>query len=197
MTPHILILAAGSSSRMRGGDKLLERIDGAPQLARIAKAALTTGCPVAVALPQNHPKRAACLAGLAVQHVTVPNPEDGMAASLTAGLAALPVSAPVLLLLADLPDITAQDLQLFLAAWAKAPDAILRGTAGDGTAGHPVGFPPDLRAELLGLTGDQGARAVLARHKQRVLPVALPDTHATTDLDTPEDWALWRASRTP
>ena len=39
MTPEILILAAGSSSRMRGGDKLLEFIDNEPQLTRITRAA--------------------------------------------------------------------------------------------------------------------------------------------------------------
>ena len=38
----ILILAAGASSRMRGADKLLQPIDGIPQIARIAKAAIAT-----------------------------------------------------------------------------------------------------------------------------------------------------------
>lgn len=47
----ILILAGGASSRMRGADKLLERIDGQQQLARIAQAARATGLPVRVALP--------------------------------------------------------------------------------------------------------------------------------------------------
>ena len=195
MAPEILILAAGSSSRMRGGDKLLELIDGTAQLTRIAKAALATGSPVTVALPPDRPARVACLQGLPLRQVVVPNPDAGMAASLVAGLAALPVASPVLLLLADLPDITAEDLKRILSAWAEQPDRILRGMGADGTPGHPVGFPPDLRAELLALTGDQGAREVLGRHKSRLLAVALPDQHATTDLDSPEDWARWRALR--
>mgnify|MGYP001765665665 CR=1 FL=1 len=195
MTPEILILAAGSSSRMRGGDKLLEIIDGEAQLTRIARAALSTGCPVTVALPPDRPARNACLIGLPIQTVTVPNPQDGMAASLIAGLCALPAKAPVLALLADLPEITSTDLQAVLAAWQAQPDRILRGTGADGTPGHPVGFPPDLRGELMELKGDQGARAVIQRHKDRLLPVALPGAHATTDLDTPEDWTAWRASR--
>lgn len=195
MAPEILILAAGSSSRMRGGDKLLELIDGTAQLTRIAKAALATGCPVTVALPPDRPARVACVQGLPLRQVVVPNPDAGMAASLVTGLAALPAASPVLLLLADLPDITAEDLNRVLSAWAKHPDRILRGMGADGTPGHPVGFPPDLRAELLALTGDQGAREVLGRHKSRLLGVALPDSHATTDLDSPEDWAHWRASR--
>lgn len=195
MTPEVLILAAGSSSRMRGGDKLLEVIEGEAQLTRIAKAALATGCPVTVALPPDRPGRNAALDGLPLRRVPVPDPETGMAASLKAGLASLPADAAVLLLLADLPELTAADLRTVLDVWASFPDAILRGTAEDGTPGHPVGFPPDLRVELLQITGDQGAREVLARHKSRIWPVTLPDAHATTDLDTPEDWARWRASR--
>lgn len=197
MTPHILILAAGSSSRMRGGDKLLEQIDGEAQLTRITRAACDTGQPVTVALSANRPARAAALVGLPVQTLLVPNPQDGMAASLISGLSALPPDAPALLVLGDLPELTADDLRACLDDWAKAPGALLRGTAADGRPGHPVGFPPDLRAELLALKGDQGARAVLEQHKDRIRLVRLPGTHATTDLDTPEDWARWRAARQP
>jgi molybdenum cofactor cytidylyltransferase len=59
-------------------------------------------------------------------------------------------------------------------------------------AGHPVLFPADLRAELLALQGDEGARMVLQRHKARLRLIALPNQHALTDLDTPEAWAAWR-----
>jgi CTP:molybdopterin cytidylyltransferase MocA len=195
MQAHILILAAGSASRMRGGDKLLETIDGVPQLARIATAALATGLPVSVALPPDRPARAACLDGLAVTRVTVPDPASGMAASLTAGLAAVPKAAAIMLLLADLPDITAEDLRHLCTLWQAEPEAILRGAAADGTPGHPVCFPPDLRDDLMTLKGDEGARSVLVRHRARLRLVPLPGHHATTDLDTPEDWAAWRAAQ--
>jgi CTP:molybdopterin cytidylyltransferase MocA len=195
MTPEILILAAGSASRMRGADKLLEDVDGEPLLAHSARVALATGCRVTVTLPPDRPGRLVAIQGLAVTPVIVPDAAQGMAASLIAGLRALPAAAPVLMVLADLPDLTTKDLQACLAVWAKDPRAIPRGAAADGTPGHPVGFPPDLRAELLALTGDTGARAVLARHADRLHLVRLPGTHATTDLDTPEEWATWRASR--
>lgn len=193
MDAHILILAAGSSSRMRGGDKLLEQVAGEAQLVRIARAALATGLPVHVALPPDRPKRAAALAGLAIRPVTVPDPAEGMAASLKAGLSALPPGAGVMLLLGDLPEITAADLITLRDLWRAEPQAILRGAAADGTPGHPVCFPPDLRDDLMMLQGDEGARAVLVRHRARLRLVPLPGRHATTDLDTPEDWAAWRA----
>ena len=194
MAPEILILAAGSSSRMRGGDKLLELVDGLPLLRRCALRALATGLRVTLALPPDRPDRLAAVQGLSLARVTVPNPGAGMAASLVAGLADLPPQAPVLLLLADLPDLTTEDLQSCLAVWAEDPQAIPRGMAQDGTPGHPVGFPTDLRGELLALSGDQGARHILTKHAARLRPVMLPGTHATTDLDTPEDWARWHAA---
>lgn len=194
MTPEILILAAGSSSRMRGADKLLEPVAGQPLLTRVSKAALATGCPVTVVLPPDRPARQAALTGLALRHVVADRAADGMAESLRAGVAALPEGRPLLILLADLPEITARDLAAFLAHWAGMPDAILRGADSAGTPGHPVGFPPDLRPDLLSLAGDQGAREVIARHKPRLRLIPLPGRHATTDLDTPEDWAAWRAA---
>ncbi|WGV16726.1 nucleotidyltransferase family protein [Fuscovulum ytuae] len=195
MNAHILLLAAGASSRMRGGDKLLEQVDGVAQLTRIARAALSTGLPVHVALPPDRPARQAALDGLAVHLVIVPDPSLGMAESLKAGLAALPPEAGCMLLLADLPDITAADLATLCDHWRAEPEAILRGAAADGTPGHPVCFPPDLRDDLMTLRGDEGARSVLVRHRARLRLIPLPDLHATADLDTPEDWAAWRAAR--
>ena len=192
MQAHILLLAAGLSSRMRGGDKLLETVAGEPLLTRIARAALATGAPVTVTLPPDRPARNAALSGLPVTAVTVADPAQGMSASLTAGLTAIPPDRGLLLLLADLPEITAADLSHLLTLWRQEPEAILRGAAEDGTPGHPVCFPPDLRDDLLTLRGDEGARSILIRHRARLRLVPLPGRHATTDLDTPEDWAAWR-----
>jgi molybdenum cofactor cytidylyltransferase len=54
-------------------------------------------------------------------------------------------------------------------------------------------FPADLLPELAALTGDTGAREVLTRHATRVHLVPLKGDRALVDLDTPEDWADWRA----
>jgi hypothetical protein len=74
--------------------------------------------------------------------------------------------------------------------------ALLRATAQDGTLGHPVIFPADLRAAFATLSGDQGARTILQAHAARLHTIALPGHHALTDLDTPEAWAVWTQSRT-
>jgi CTP:molybdopterin cytidylyltransferase MocA len=191
--PAILILAAGSSSRMAPRDKLLEPVAGQPLLARVADAARATGAPVVAVLPPDRPARAAALAGRGVRLVTAAQAREGLAASLKAGLAAV-AEGPVLLLLADLPEIGTADLNRVLAARADHPDAILRGAAEDGTPGHPVLFPARFRGALMRLTGDQGARELLRDHAAEVRLVPLPGRHAIADLDTPEDWARWRAA---
>ena len=193
MTLQILILAAGSARRMRGTDKVLELVGGQPQIRRIAMAALSTGCPVVVALPPDRPRRRAALAGLALTALTVPDAALGMGVTLREAAAALP-AGPLMILLADLVEISADDLHSVIAAHAANPTAILRGCCG-ATPGHPTVIPADLRADLLTLTGDEGARALITRHRDRLHLVALPEGHATTDLDTPEDWAAWRALR--
>lgn len=186
----ILLPAAGSSSRMRGGDKLLEPVGGVPLLRRQAAMAAALA-PVLVTLPPDRPDRAAALAGLDVAIQTLPDAAEGMAASLRAGARAATGRA-LLVLPADMPELDTSDLATLMAEAALAPDAILRGAGADGTPGHPVVIPPDLLAELRRLSGDTGARPLLARHADRLRLVPLPARHALTDLDTPEDWAAWR-----
>jgi CTP:molybdopterin cytidylyltransferase MocA len=194
-TLHILILAAGRASRMRGADKLLEPVGGQPLLRRQVRLALATGLPTHLVLPPDRPLRRAAIAGLPVACVTAERAGEGMAESLKAGLAALPPGAPAMLFLADLPEIDANDLAAMVAAHKARPGAIIRATSAAGAHGHPVVFPAWLRAELLALEGDEGARRVLQRHAGQTQFLPLPDDHATTDLDTPEDWADWRRRR--
>ncbi len=191
----ILIPAAGASSRMRGGDKLLEIVEGEPLLRRQVRIALATGCRVAVTLPPDRPARAAVLDGLAVERLEVPDAASGMAASLRAG-AARAADGPwtgLMILPADMPEMTTDALIAVLSAFAAEPDRIWRGQSAEGRAGHPAVFPRDLWSSLAQLTGDTGGSPVIRANPDRVSAVILPGRMALTDLDTPEEWAAWRA----
>ncbi|MCM2562382.1 nucleotidyltransferase family protein [Lutimaribacter sp. EGI FJ00015] len=190
MTLAILILAAGQSSRMRGADKLAEPVDGTALLSVVARRALDTGLPVWVTLPALfHPRGALLPRG--AQPVPVPDADEGMAASIRAGVAALPATVSgVMILPADMPEITTDDMMQM----AETHDGgILRATSADGTPGHPVIFPRYTFAQLQNISGDNGARSVIFANSDALRLCALPGTHATTDLDTPEAWADWRA----
>ncbi|ATG43247.1 putative MobA-related protein [Phaeobacter piscinae] len=196
-----LILAAGRSSRMRGRDKLLEPVDGIPLLARICVAAAQSTAMTYVTLPTPDHPRAAVIRDhcQGARPVYVPDAEEGMAASIRAGIGALSRAYDAVMILpADMPELTAKDLARVVAQASSTPDQILRATGADGTFGHPVVFPRRHFTALSQLTGDQGARAILkaAQHQGEIIrPVPLPASHALTDLDTPEAWAAWRQAR--
>jgi molybdenum cofactor cytidylyltransferase len=62
-----------------------------------------------------------------------------------------------------------------------------------GRPGHPVLFGRRFFELLRALEGDRGARALIEDYPDFVADVALPGGAAATDLDTPQDWAAWRA----
>ena len=193
---HILILAAGASSRMRGADKLVQPVDGKPILQRVAEVALATGAPVTVTLPALAPARLAALSGLTVAQVAVPDASLGMSRSLVRGVAAIKANAPgpedgIMVLPADMPGFTTEALTDLIARFVADPASIWRGVDDTGQEGHPTIFPRDLWPELASVTGDEGGRAIIKAHRDRVRLLPLPGQMATLDLDTPEDWAAY------
>jgi CTP:molybdopterin cytidylyltransferase MocA len=193
----ILIPAAGASSRMRGRDKLLEEVRGAPLLRDRVEMALGLGHPVLVTLPPDRPQRAEALHDLAgpnLSTIIVEDAASGLSTSLRAGAdrAMRDDHAGLMVLLPDLPDLTPGDIKIVLQTYDNME--ITRATSEDGVAGHPVIFPSHLLTERRHLTGDRGAQDLLRRHP--VNPVALPGQRAITDLDTPEAWAAWSARQT-
>lgn len=190
-----LILAAGASTRMRGRDKLLEPVGNQPLLAHVLDTA--RAFPRYVVLPADDSARRAIVdrAGATALPVDAGAPE--MAASIRAGIAALPGDAPgVMILLADMPDLTAEDLTTLAATFGQhGGQRIVRAASENGKPGHPVIFPRTAFAALAGLTGDSGARQIISRKSDQVILVRLPGNRALTDLDTPEDWAAWRTDQ--
>ncbi|WP_073251025.1 nucleotidyltransferase family protein [Shimia gijangensis] len=192
----ILILAAGKSSRMRGEDKLLQDVAGQPLIRLVTERALSTRVPVTIALPHTPQDRLKALKDLNVSVVQSADSANGMAYSIRAGVAALaPRCTAVLILPADMPEITREDLMDMCSAWSETQSGvILRASTKDGQPGHPVIFPKSCFAQLKALKGDEGARSVIASKSTPVRLVPLPDHNALTDLDTPEAWIRWRAS---
>ena len=194
---HILIPAAGASRRMEGRDKLLEPVDGGPLLARTVRHAMDAGAAkVWVTLPPGPGARRDALKGTFVKVIEVPDWDEGISASLRAGARAAGAQAAsgLVVVLPDLPEIETADIARFVEEHRKAPDAALRATAGDGRPGHPVLIPARLFEMLAGLHGDTGARAVLEAEGDMLRALPLAGARAVTDLDTPADWAAWRAA---
>lgn len=197
----LALLAAGQARRMRGRDKLLEPVDGAPLLRHLAQQALHAALgPVCITLPpEENPQsgaRRAALDGLPVALIPVGQAAEGMAASLRAAAvwAQGQVCAGLMVMPADMPELRQSDFRQLAAAFTPEGPP-LRASSHAGTPGHPVVFPARLLPAFAALQGDNGARSLLSRHPPRL--VALPGLRAITDLDTPEAWADWRAQAAP
>lgn len=199
-TVHILVLAAGASSRMRGRDKLLQSVKGRPILRVVAETALATGAPVLVTLPPAAEARRAAVTGLPVRVVDVPDAAQGMSRSIIRGLAAIPDPGPedgVMILPADMPGFSGKALADLISRYRAEPELIWRGGTTDGRPGHPAIIPYDLWPDLAAISGDEGGRSVLKRHADRLRQVPLPGEMAVLDLDTPEDWAAYNGRPPP
>ncbi len=174
-----VILAAGAGRRM-GGPKAQLRVEGDTLLRRATRVALEAGCaPVVAVVGDGDP-------GPGVEGVQVlPNPQaaEGMASSLRAGLAALPLEAEaVLILTVDQVEVDTILLKRLLALAAADP-ARPAACAYEGTLGVPAVLPRRLFPDLLALHGDRGAKAILLREQA----AALPFPGGAADLDTPAD----------
>jgi molybdenum cofactor cytidylyltransferase len=194
--PHItvILLAAGASSRMKNTDKLLEKIDGVALLTRVAQACLGANATnyIAVLRPDDLGRKSlVCEPFLAVEN---PSWQDGMATSLRLGLENVsPDCDAVLVVLADMPDVSAADMNALIAAYdPENGHSICRATSEDGQPGHPVLFGRKHFAALGEVTGDTGARAVLAANPDAIAYIKTTGNNALTDLDTPADWAAYR-----
>jgi len=180
---------------MRGRDKLMELVDGVPLLKRQIYVVLDAGLSAVVTYDPGVTDRLTLLRSIKDDRLTLVPVKDakmGISASLRAGVTSLATEAvAVMVLLPDLPDVTTSDILNIAAAFDAHPNDVIRATDENGRPGHPVIVPRHLFSKILGLTGDQGAKHVLKNEDIRLFPLA--GTRAVTDLDTPEDWANWRA----
>lgn len=158
---------------------------------------LAAGMQVIVTLPDRDHPRAQALAEVPVLRVAVPDAGQGLAHSLRAAVTALPEGTEAALILpADMPGIGTADLRALIEEARAHPEALIVQAATEaGAPGHPVLFHAALFPEIAALTGNVGARAVIARHAGQRRLVRRPGDAARLDLDTPEDWAAWRAGQ--
>jgi molybdenum cofactor cytidylyltransferase len=175
------VLAAGRSSRFPG-DKLMHPLQGKPLAAHIAET--VAGLDVAFRLavcPVEFPDRARLFNSRGFTTITNADPARGMASSLAlAAERASTLGADRLLIcLADMPYVTGEHLAALLDLADDLPAATRIGERG----GPPSAFPSRLFPALAGLSGDQGARELLAGARLLEAPDAL-----TRDFDTLADF---------
>lgn len=182
-----LVLAAGRSTRMGERNKLLCEVEGVPLALRVANAACASrACQVMVVTGFEAERVEAALVGRPVSFTHNPDFTQGMASSLRRGLRALPADVDgVIVLLADMPGISAADIDRLLDSVDLAHPEILVPEHGD-RRGNPIVWPRRYFAEMAALSGDTGARGLLEQYAGNVRSVAVDSAAIFADVDTPE-----------
>lgn len=201
--PHstaAIILAAGSSSRMGGGrHKLLLPLHDRPVLAHVIDATLASQAhPVVIVLGhQAEQVRTKINSYAAHPHlIIVENPDylQGMSTSMHLGIQILISNGyaknkatyavdSALIVLGDQPLITPRVIDSLITTYRTTRKRIVAPLY-DGKRGSPVLFDKSYFPELLEISGDEGGRKVLEKHREDVEVVEISDTVANFDVDT-------------
>ena len=189
--PAVIVLAAGKGSRFLGTDhKLAQSLGTLSVLGTTLRQAIASTLPVVVvtteALADVARRSIAARDVVLVPEVgTTGQTALGMGYSIAAGVGARPDAGGWLILPGDMPRVQPETLQRV--ARELAAHAVVFAQY-KGRRGHPVGFSGELYSELIALTGDEGARRVIARYPAFALnvddPGVLVDVDTVADLDS-------------
>ena len=194
-----VVLAAGSSSRMPGSQKLLLEFDGRPMVRHAVEAASEGGCHQVVVVYSTDDVKEAVDGAAELVHN--PDAHTGMASSLQIGLRALrPEIEAAVVLLGDQPLVGSRTVAALLRAWRREgsrPAVAVskpRNSSGKAHPGRatphwtpPIVLAREMWEELYALDGDAGARQILDGHPELLDTVPAPGR--PDDIDTPEDYA--------
>ena len=174
-----LVLAAGAGTRFAAGPKLLADLDGRPLLEHAVAA--QCGVPalnrVVVVLGSRADEIRTRVDFGRAETVICQEWEAGQSASLRCGAAALRGASKVIVTLGDMPRISSELIARFVDQPPRARAFY------DGRPGHPVVLGPDELARLDQLSGDVGARELLAGGRR----IDCRDLAAGVDIDTVDD----------
>ncbi len=189
------MLAAGRASRFRaatGRDKLAEPIPiglpyaGIPVIAASVSALRAAVDEVVAIVDQDNGRAIGLIEALGGTALRCSS--GGSGELIAMGVAARPDAAGWLVALADMPFIRSATIRAVVEALAHNN---LVAPTYHGQRGHPVGFGRSHGKALMALTGDEGARTILANAKPSLIET--DDPGILMDIDSPDDWAAAKA----
>ncbi len=189
MDVGIILLAAGSSSRMGTSKQLLD-VHGTPLLTHSAGIAVQSGIgEVVVVLGANEREHRKTLRRLPVEIVVNQLWQRGMGGSLKAGLNHLLAMKPsiqsVLVMVCDQPLLTSDHLKKLYLKHQESNSPITASRYSE-VNGVPAIFAKSLFPSLAALADDHGAKKIIDQLSDQAASVEF--TGGEIDLDTPEDY---------
>jgi molybdenum cofactor cytidylyltransferase len=185
----VILLAAGSSSRLGQPKQLLLYDDQSLLQHSIQAASASHAQPIIVVLGAEADRIKKEIQDFTVHVVVNADWEEGMASSIRHGIKELdkihPLAEGVILMVCDQPFVTTSLLNDLMTAHQNTGKPIVTCSYAD-TYGPPALFHKSLFPELLGLKGDVGARSIVREHADEVEVVLFPE--GNVDVDTEADY---------
>jgi molybdenum cofactor cytidylyltransferase len=183
----ILLLAAGSSSRM-GQPKQLLPWGIQTLIEHQILTLLATGYPVNVVIGSNLELILPVIEKLPVGIFINTDWESGMGSSISFGIRQIiqkfPEAEGVLITLLDQPLLTTSYFQKMLGEFHPESQQIMVSRSASGWTGVPVLFDQCYFKELSGLKNDEGAKKITKRHEESV--ILIDGGELLEDMDTQE-----------
>ncbi|MFZ1807719.1 MAG: nucleotidyltransferase family protein [Cyclobacteriaceae bacterium] len=185
----ILLLAAGSSSRM-GQSKQLLTINGKPLLQKTVEELLTANTgEVIVVLGANASEHKKVIVDYPVRIVENNQWQNGMGASIKAGMKFIgdrfPKSKAVIISVCDQPHLTSTHIKQIAQAYYNTEQSIVASIYKE-TLGVPVLFDHSHFETLTQIQDNEGAKKIIQQNLTNVTSV--PFLLGDIDLDTMEDY---------
>jgi molybdenum cofactor cytidylyltransferase len=192
-----VILAAGRSSRLGRPKQLLDLL-GEPLLRHVVRNSVASDLhDVVLVLGYQAAQIESAVGDWGQRVVLNPDYAEGQSTSLCVGLGAIDPSAEaVVFLLGDQPQVGPGIIDALIDQFRESGAPIVMPTYG-GIAANPVLFAAELFPDLARITGDEGARSVVARNRERVATVAVGDGPPPRDVDTEADYQALLAELAP
>lgn len=190
MNTAIIILAAGASSRM-GAPKQLLLVDGKTLIKRICDTAMDTPChPIVTVLGANRNLIRKETERMPITVIDNPQWENGMSSSIKMGLAGAYMTEKnieaAIFLTVDMPYVSAELINKMIEKAESNEKIEIVACKYNSQMGIPVLFKRSLFTDLLELTGDEGAKKVVIKNKDKTAFIDFPE--GKLDLDTIDEY---------
>lgn len=192
----VVILAAGSSRRMIGSNKLLEPLNGLPMIEHVVRSALSSKADYIVVVTGHDAKFIEKrLERYDVKIVRNPDYVSGVLGSIRLGLAVLPPDiVGAVILPADMPAFTEEYIDQMIDAFdfkAKRLPVVM--PSYNNVRYNPVLWPRDLFKVVKIIPEDSHWTPALVEHSDYIKEVVLKDDLPLTDINTHGDLEKYKA----
>ena len=192
-TTGAIVLMAGYSSRMEGGNKLFMSVgESAQSVAERTLHSVVNGGynPIVVVTGHDAETLRSTLMDFDVQYIHNVRYTDGMGTSIATAVQHIRDWDAALIVLGDMPFVATQTFQALLDKSLENPNQIIAPTF-NARRGQPVIFPARFFDELKRCTGDVGGKRVLKANSDSVILLEVDDEGIHWDVDTMEMLRLY------